>query len=195
MNVRETRSTTGVLDGTTDTGCEEISKLHLTPLIRGAGMKRSRSRSWLVWRRSARSTLHACSPSNGDSARCSAGTMADHGGTCRSMRAIGSNTSTLTGVSALKAHQASKYLPASAASSDLPFVELKARLQATRATRSIDNSLGECFLRRMSQCLKCDDSAAAQNQGDIGDHRLSQPVPVGSFGRRRRIHETGVASA
>src|SRR5262249_58402572 len=56
-------------------------------------------------------------PARVDFARCSAGTRIDHGGTRRSMRATGSNTWTLVGERVAKAHQASKYVPASAASS------------------------------------------------------------------------------
>src|SRR4029077_12485195 len=56
-------------------------------------------------------------PASGDCVRCSGGTRSDHGGTRRLMRATGSNTWTLVGERAAKAHQASKYLPASAASS------------------------------------------------------------------------------
>src|SRR5262249_32604960 len=56
-------------------------------------------------------------PASGDCMRCSGGTRSDHGGTRRLMRATGSNTWTLVGERAAKAHQAWKYLPASAASS------------------------------------------------------------------------------
>src|SRR5262249_35916544 len=101
------------------------SRSHVRPESRtscGQPVRQTGPRSPLKFRESGAFQLPAVAdalPTSVDCARCSSGTRIDHGGTRRSMRATGSNTWTLVGERAAKAHQASKYLAASAASSGL----------------------------------------------------------------------------